>query len=59
MLDRTTRKQDDACKRCGAGPVIMVVGRVGRLDRGHVDIYRCDACGHLSQRDAPHSAGKT
>jgi len=61
MLDRTTKQQDDddACKRCGAGPVTMMVARVGRLDRGHVDIFRCGSCGHVTQRDAPYPAART
>ena len=52
MLDRTTKKQDPTCQRCGSGPVKIIVGRVGRLDRGHTDILQCESCGRISQRDA-------
>ena len=49
----------DACERCGKRAVSLVAGRISKLSvPGHVDFFRCAACGYFSHRDVPREPPK-
>ena len=51
MLDQSMQRQSAGCPRCGAGPEKICTHRVGGMERGYVQILRCDSCGYSSHND--------
>ena len=54
MADSGAEKMARDCERCGRQALSLIAGRVAKFSApGFVDIFRCAACGHVSQHDKP------
>ncbi len=53
MLDRIVKQAEDRCPVCKGGVEHIIAGRISNFDGGQINVFQCDSCGRLSNRDLP------